>query len=310
VRLSDFDERARKNHGIITFERSGLSRSAWYRAIEAGTIHQVHPLVGRVPGTPDTPEQRIAAGVHAVRAPALASHRSAAHLWGVLRPNGDPVDVILLGTRRDLELDGVVIHRPTDRGRLVPQRRSGIPCTNILRTIIDLGAVDPDGLHDAVGHALSTNLVTLSAIQTAVTEHARQGRRGVAALRTAIADWSIDQKPADSVLEVIMARLIARYGLPPVDFHPVIEGYEVDFRVRDTPVILECDGWTYHGLDRTTFERDRERDAALVAAGWIVVRFTYRAIVSRPAATAQRIRAAVDRWTPGGAITPHPPQLA
>jgi very-short-patch-repair endonuclease len=96
-----------------------------------------------------------------------------------------------------------------------------------------------------------------------------------------------------------------------VDFHPVIEGYEVDFRVCDTPVILECDGWTYHGLDRTNFERDRDRDADLVAAGWIVVRFTYRAIVSRPAATAQRIRAAVERWAPGDVITsPHPPDVA
>ena len=132
------------------------------------------------------------------------------------------------------------------------------------------------------------------------------------ALRDAIADWSIDHKPADSVLETIMARLIARHGLTPVVFHPIIEGYEVDFRVRDTPVILECDGWRHHGLDRTGFERDRERDAELIAAGWIIVRFTYRAIVSRPAATAQRIRAAVDRWAPGhrADTAPRPPDVA
>jgi very-short-patch-repair endonuclease len=298
VRLSDLDARARANHGIITFERSGLSRSAWYRAIAAGAIDQVHPMVGRLPGTQDTPEQRIAAGVFAAGAPALASHRSAARLWGVPRPDTDPVDVILVGRRRDLALDGVVIHRTTDRNRLTPQRRSGIPCTNILRTIIDLGAVDPGGLHGAVGHAITTNLASLGALDAAVAELAGQGRRGVVALREAIADWSIDQKPADSVLEAVMARLIATRGLPPVEFHPIIEGHEVDFRVIGTPVILECDGWRYHGLDRTSFERDRDRDADLIAAGWIVVRFTYRAIVSRPAATAQRIRAAVERWAP------------
>jgi very-short-patch-repair endonuclease len=298
MRLADIDAWARANHGIITFEQSGLSRSAWYRAIAAGTILQIHPLVARLPGTPDTPEQRIAAAVHAVGAPALASHRSAARLWGVARPDADPVDVLLLGARRDLALDGVVIHRPSDRARLVRQRRANIVCTNILRTIIDLGAVDPDGLHGAVGHAIATNLASLTAIETALAEHARPGRRGVLALRAAIADWSIDQKPADSVLETVMARLIVRHGLPPVEFHPIIEGYEVDFRVCGTAVILECDGWRYHGLDRTGFERDRDRDADLIAAGWIVVRFTYRAIVSRPAATAQRIRAAVERWTP------------
>ena len=77
----------------------------------------------------------------------------------------------------------------------------------------------------------------------------------------------------------------------------MIEGWEVDFQVIGSPVILECDGWAFHGLDRTTFERDRIRDAQLTAAGWIVVRFTYRSITSTPGWTAQRIRAAVARWS-------------
>ena len=94
-----------------------------------------------------------------------------------------------------------------------------------------------------------------------------------------------------------MQRLITRYRLPTVEFHPIICGYEVDVRVIGTPVILECDGWAYHGLKRTAFERDRERDADLIAAGWIVVRFTYRAITARPKATADRIAAAVARWS-------------
>jgi very-short-patch-repair endonuclease len=260
--------------------------------------------VARLPGTPDTPEQRIAAGVKAIGAPTIASHRSAARLWGVPRPDDDPVDVILTGARRDLQLDGVVLHHPTDRGRLIPQKRYSIACTNILRTLLDLGAVDPNGLHTAVGHAMTTGLASLAAIDAAAAEHAKQGRSGMVSLRDAIADWSIDDKPADSVLESIMARLIRRYDLPPVEFHPVIRGREVDFRVIDTPVILECDGWTHHGLDRNNFERDHDRDADLLAAGWIVVRFTYRAIVTRPTATANRIRAAIDRWSPVSAAPP------
>jgi very-short-patch-repair endonuclease len=99
-----------------------------------------------------------------------------------------------------------------------------------------------------------------------------------------------------------MARLIRRFGLPPVEFHPVIAGHEVDFRVIDTPVLLECDGWAHHGLDRRGFERDRVRDAELVGGGWIVVRFTYRAVTTAPGSVARRIRAATDRW----ATTPSP----
>ena len=296
MRLSDFDDWARAHHGIITPERSGLSRSAWYRALHAGTLIQIHPYVARLPGTADTPEQRILAGVAAVGTGGIASHRSAARLWGLPRPDAEPVDVIddRAGTQADL--DGVVVHRPTDRQRLEPQRRFGIRCTNILRTLADLGAVDAASVHDAVGHVIAVRLADLAALEVAASTHSRQGRRGIPVLRDAIDDWTIDSKPADSVLEASMVRLIRRFGLPPVEFHPTIEGYEVDFRVTDSPVVLECDGWASHGLDRPGFERDRDRDADLVGAGWIVIRFTYRAVTTTPHSVARRIRAATERW--------------
>jgi very-short-patch-repair endonuclease len=296
MRLSDFDDWARAHHGVVTLEQSGMSRSAWYRAIDAGTLIQIHPLVARLPGTPDTPEQRIIAGVAAAGDGALASHRSAARLWGVPRPDDDPVDVIDARSGTQASLQGVIVHRPSDRKRLTPQRRFQIPCTNVLRTLADLGAVDRPAVRDAVGHVVALRLADLPALENAARSHSRQGRPGIPALRDAIDEWAIDDKPADSVLEMAMARLIRRHRLMPVVFHPVIEGYEVDFRVIDTPVILECDGWAHHGLDRRGFERDRNRDADLVAAGWIVVRFTYRAITCSPAAVARRIRAATDRW--------------
>ena len=308
MRLSDFDAYARRHHGIITLEASGLSRSALYRAVRAGSIEQIHPFVARLLGTPDTPEQRIAAALAAVGERAIASHRSAAHLWGVPRPDDDPVDVIVLGRRRSVALDGVIVHEQTDRRRLTPQTRDGLRCTNILRTLVDLGAVDAGAVHGAVGHALTTGLANLAAMQTTVIEHSRQGRSGVVALREAIADWTIDAKPADSVLEISMRRLIQHYGLPPVTFHPIIGGHEVDFLVTGTPVILECDGWTSHGLNRAKFERDRVRDAGLTAKGWIVVRFTYRAITNDPKATADRFREAIDTWSSTAA--PHSPDAA
>ena len=112
-----------------------------------------------------------------------------------------------------------------------------------------------------MGHAVTARLASLGAIESAAADHTRRGRGGTVSLRDAVADWSIDDKPADSILELVMRRLVDRFGLPPVEFHPVIEGHEVDFRVIDTPVVLECDGWQYHGLDRQTFEHDRDGDA-------------------------------------------------
>ena len=76
----------------------------------------------------------------------------------------------------------------------------------------------------------------------------------------------------------------------------MIAGYEVDFWMMDSPIILECDGWSTHGLDRAQFEKDRTRDAELTALGYVVIRFTYRAIITRPRKEAERIRKNVSRW--------------
>jgi very-short-patch-repair endonuclease len=43
----------------------------------------------------------------------------------------------------------------------------------------------------------------------------------------------------------------------------------------DRRVVIELDGHASHGT-RLAFERDRERDRILTAAGWRVVRVTWR----------------------------------
>ncbi len=271
----------------------------WYRMIRRGDIDVLHPGIARLAGTPHTYRQRIAAAVWSMGGSALASHRSALHLHGVPIDDDDlPVDVIFPARSRKLQLAGVVTHRPTDAQRLGPQRRDGIRCTNLLRTLVDLGAVAPELVHGALGHVLSARAVSLSAVAHVLVDHGRPGRAGVGPLRRAFDDWAIDGKPAASVLETAFRRLVERYDLPPFDFHAVLEGWEVDFVLRGTNVIIECDGWTTHGLDRRQFERDRRRDDDLAAAGWTVRRFTYRAIVGQPADTARRIRRAVEHSRP------------
>jgi len=297
MQLSSLDRLATANHGVVGLAASGMSRSSWYRAIAAGQLEQIYPGVARLHGSSRTSEQRINAAVLATGPASLASHRSAAYLWGIPRRDDEPLDVITLTSRRRFDrFDDLVIHRPRDLERLTPQRRSGIACTNILRTVLDLGAVDPGGVSDAVGHVITNRLATLNALETVVIQHSEHGRTGIVALREAVADWAIDAQPTDSALEQVMQPLITRHGLPSVEFHPTICGYEVDFRVDGTPVILECDGWAFHGLQRSVFERDRQRDADLLAAGWIVLRFTYRAVTSRPEETADRILATIERW--------------
>jgi len=51
----------------------------------------------------------------------------------------------------------------------------------------------------------------------------------------------------------------------------------VDFLVGDR-LVIEVDGYAVHG-DRDAFERDRARDLALVARGYLVIRVSYRQIL-------------------------------
>ena len=114
--------------------------------------------VARLPGTADTAEQRIAAAVlAAARRRGIASHRSATYLWGIPR--------LADRSRRR--------HRPATPGASVtcrsvsappadrppaPRSRNdepACPCTNILRTMCDLGAVDRHAVSGAVGHVLT-----------------------------------------------------------------------------------------------------------------------------------------------------------
>jgi very-short-patch-repair endonuclease len=195
-------------------------------------------------------------------------------------------------------VDGAQVHRPRDHLDLKPVLRKNIRTTNILRTLCDLGALDPAAVPGAVGHVVTTGLASPAALRRAVGRHARRGRAGVPALRDALDEWVIDGKPVDSVLEPAMAKLVKNNKLPPVEFHPIVGGYEVDFRVIGTDIILECDGWETHGLNKRQFERDRTRDVELTALGNIVVRFTYRGITRRAAAEARRFRNVVHRWAP------------
>ncbi|MGH9272588.1 MAG: endonuclease domain-containing protein, partial [Ilumatobacteraceae bacterium] len=288
------------HHGLITrsaAERLGGSTAAWYRGIDGGPLELIHPGVARLPGAPATRLQAIAAAVLAVPG-SLASHRSAAWLWGIPRPDVDPIELIVAARTRSPDLRGVIVHRPRDRRDLKPVLRSNIPTTNVLRLLCDLGAVDASGVVDAVGHVVTSRLASPVALQRAISRHTRRGRHGVPAFRDALANWVIDDKPVDSVLEPAMKRLFETYGLPPLEFHAHLGGYVVDFLIVGTPIVLECDGWEFHAKTQAQQDADAARDVGLAELGYLSLRFTYHQIVRQPARQARRIAAVIARWAP------------
>ena len=288
-----------RHHGLVTLDAvrsAGLSKATWHRALHDGHLESIHPGVARVIGSASTKHQAIAAAVLAAGPGAMASHRSAILLWDIPRPPDDPSELILPQRCRQATLEGVIVHRPRDLRDLGAVMRHGIPTVKLLRALCDLGAVDPSGVHGAVGHVVTNKMASPNSIVAAIHTHGRRGRPGVPALRDALADWMIDGRFLDSELERRMKKLIKRHKLPAVEFHPVIRGFEIDFRVVGTAILLECDGWEFHDKHRARFEGDRRRRNELTAAGWIVVNFTWSMLTRQPQWVATIIADAVRRW--------------
>lgn len=301
VKLELLDAYAQRHHGLVSWEaakRLKVSRATWYRAQRSGLFEPLYPNVARLWGSPVTFEQRALGAVWAAGPDAMASHRTAAALWGVERPTDDPLDVILPSRLRHSLPEDVVVHRPRDAKELRSFKRSGVPVTSPMRMLLDLGAVDADSVLPALEAVLSTRVVSVKAVYSFLLRHAKRGRHGVTALRSAIEGLMIADRPSDTELERVFAQLMSDNGLPPVEFHAVVEGFEVDFLVVGSPIVIECEGWVAHGLDRDQFEFDRMRAAVLAAAGYVIVPVTWRAATSTPTVVATRLAAVVRQWAP------------
>jgi very-short-patch-repair endonuclease len=71
-----------------------------------------------------------------------------------------------------------------------------------------------------------------------------------------------------------------------------VSRYEVDFLWPEKRLVVEFDSFRFHS-PRAKFERDRERDAALAAIGYTVMRVTWRQLVDTPDAVVARIAGAL-----------------
>jgi very-short-patch-repair endonuclease len=88
--------------------------------------------------------------------------------------------------------------------------------------------------------------------------------------------------------------LIRQAELPLPELNVPLESYEVDFLWREAKIVVEIDGYRFHGT-RQAFERDRRRDAKLAAAGYRVIRFTWRELIDHPYAVVARLAQTLTR---------------
>ena len=281
---------ATAHRGLISAnaaKAAGIDTRRWSSFVSSCHLVPVHTNVARIYDSEESPLQRIQAAVLSCGDGALASHRSAAKIWGC--DVADKQLDVTVERRTWVVRHGVTLHRPSNRSDLSASIREGIPCTNPLRMLADLGLVAPQLVIPAMDHVILAGLCTRSAIEQVYTRLQRPGRVANAALGLALQEWPLaDQRP-DSQLEIDFARLLVRNGLDHFKFHAAISGYEVDFAFPIERIVIETDGWESH-QSREAFERDRRRDSAIVDAGWTVVRLTWMRLHTEPAAVVGQLQ--------------------
>ena len=264
----------------------------------------MHPGVYRIPGAPVTWEQRALAAVLAAGAGAALSHRAAARIWRLLDVDA-PVEIVVPRARGP-RLAGVIVHRSTDLVARHVTVRDGIPVTNPLRTMVDLGAVVPWWLvRESLDAGVANKLFTVAAVEAERLRLAERGRDGCGVLAMAL-DRSTLSARTRTKLEARYARLCRRFGLPTATFqHRVYaDGRflgQVDFAYIDLRLAIEVDGWETHGTP-TAMAADYVRQNNLIGAGWVVLRFTWHQVSHEQAAVAAVVRSALDAARSGNRV--------
>ena len=274
---------AGRQHGVVSLHQLrslGLSASGVRDRVAAGRLHRVHRGIYTVGVPLLAPRSRWMAAVLAYGARAALSHRSAGAAWGLRADTRDRADVSL-PSESVRSRPGIDAHRSATLSAEDVTPVDNIPCTTVARTLLDLADVlNRRGLERAVEQADVLRIFNRRQVDLVLTRAV--GRRGAPRLQ-AVLDANAEPTLTESELEESFLELCERHGLPRPEVAVWVQTREghikADFLWRAQRVVVETDGYTFHG-HRQAFERDHRRDALLDLAGWKVRRFTWRQIAN------------------------------
>jgi hypothetical protein len=282
---------ASRQHGNITLAQLheiGFDEDAVEHRVAIGWLLPRHRRVFAVGHVPRSRESRWFAAALALGPRAVVSHISAAILWGIMRRAAQAH--VTVPTRNGLpRRDGIVVHRQVlhEEHR---STRAGIPCTNLVRTMLDLAAILPLKATAAAFEEAQV-IAKLRPEVLAAEVLSRPGFRGNGKLRTILTD-AVDPAGVRSILELRFLRLCAAQGIPRPLVNEKIDVWTPDFLWPEAMLAVETDGVDFH---RTAAKRrrDEKKDAYLRAQGFTVVRLTWADVVNRPEPTAAGVRDAL-----------------
>jgi hypothetical protein len=256
----------------------GFTRDQRAKRVRVGRWEVVHPGVYRVAGSPASWRGDVLAACWASQQLVVASHRSAAELWGLPGARTDHVEITCHRWRRARQA-GLIIH---ETKLLLPEDTTeidGIPVTSVEQTLLGLAAVSRPAVVDmALDRALREKLTTRERLDAFVTWKAAKGRNGVGVLRDLVEAHDPRNGVPESAMETRLKRLFRRHGLPtPVFQHEIRERgrlvARVDAAYPELHIAIEFDSYEHH-TGRLALVRDTDRRNQLVRIHWQTVTFT------------------------------------
>jgi len=281
---------ATRQHGLLTREQllaAGLTRRQIDTLVADGHLLRVHVGVYAVGTIRAEPVVRRMAAVLATDG--VLSHISAAEHWGILMPRGGPVHVTRAtrGERRA----GIAVHESVLTGDEVTIR-FGVPCTSLVRTLIDLvGVLGPHELAGAFDQAQVLHHLRPLVLAEALL--ARPGRRGAKRLQVLLAD-AVDPGQIDSLFELLFLRFCRDWGFERPATQVEFGVWTADFLFPDIGLVIETDSRRWHATAARR-ARDARKTVYLQSLGLVVIRVTWQELRDDPAGLAERIRGAASR---------------
>lgn len=297
-------QRAGEQLGLITRQQLfdiGVTPRQLRTLAESGVLRRLRRGIYGAAAHPTGPRQRLLAATLAAGPGAVASHLTAAWIWGFdgLQPDG--MELSVPADRRP-RLPDVAAHRSSDLLQVDVTTHGGQPVTTPARTLLDIaGLVTCDELEEAFDGARRRGQIYLPFLEWRLAQLRRQGRAGVGGLEELLARELASAK-AESWLESAFLRLIRDAFLPPPRVQ-VVTSAGGDRRVRldafydDQRLVAEVNG---HGSHATRRQRqaDAARRARLVTAGLRVIDFTYEDVRDRPEYVAGTLATVLDLDAP------------
>ena len=267
-----------RQHGVLArgqLLELGMSSATIARWTHAGHLHPIHRGVYALGHRRITQEGRWMAAVLACGEKAALSHGPAGQLGGFIDRRQRFALHVSVPAGSSPDPRGIVVHRPRSLERVDLTTRIGIPTTTPTRTIWDLATTSaPQPLRRAFERAEGTG--RLDRARLAALLSASPSRKGAALIRQLLAERPLPLAEVRSWLEELLVLVCSEHRLPLPAIDVPLFGYTVDFLWPAARFVVEADGSDH--LDPTQRDKDNERDFVLGKAGYLVRRYSYRAM--------------------------------